>query len=377
MSDEKLYWVAFSLVKGIGAVRFRRLLDEFGTLENAWQASPAALEKAGLSQQLVQNLIKIRSEVRLNQYAERLKALGIDVLTWQDEGYPRRLIEIDQPPPVLYVRGEIKQQDEVAVAVVGTRRVTRYGTQVTQEIAGALAQNGVCVVSGMARGVDALAHSAAMEAGGRTIAVLGSGLDQIYPPEHRTLAERIVRQGALISDYPPGTKPDATNFPPRNRIISGLSLAVVVVEAGEKSGALITASFAADQGRDVFAVPGNIKSPQSAGTNRLIQKGAFPFVTVEDLLEVLDITVLHQQQAARKILPTDPMEAQIYDVLQEQPLHVDEISRLAKLPVAQVTSTLTLMELKGLAKAVGGMSYVAARESGDEYHVNRHVEENG
>lgn len=377
MSDEKLYWVAFSLVKGIGAVRFRRLLDEFGTLEKAWQASPAALEKAGLSQQLVQNLIKIRSEVHLNQYAERLKALGIDVLTWQDEGYPRRLIEIDQPPPVLYVRGELKQQDEVAVAVVGTRRVTRYGTQVTQEIAVALAQNGVCVVSGMARGVDALAHSAAMEAGGRTIAVLGSGLDQIYPPEHRTLAERIVRQGALISDYPPGTKPDATNFPPRNRIISGLSLAVVVVEAGEKSGALITASFAADQGRDVFAVPGNIKSPQSAGTNRLIQKGAFPFVTVEDLLEVLDITVLHQQQAARKILPTDPMEAQIYDVLQEQPLHVDEISRLAKLPVAQVTSTLTLMELKGLAKAVGGMSYVAARESGDEYHVSRHVEENG
>lgn len=365
--EETLYWVAFSLIKGIGAVRFRYLLSEFGTMKNAWEATPLALVKAGLSPKLVQNLLDLRSQIQLSQLKERLVAAGIQVMTWQDVSYPRRLKEIDQPPPVLYVRGEIKAEDEIAVAVVGTRRLTTYGRQIAEEIARGLAQNGVCVVSGMARGVDAVAHESALDSGGRTLAILGSGVDRIYPPEHRKLAERIARQGALVSDYPPGTEPDATNFPPRNRIISGLSLAVVVVEAGEKSGALITASFAADQGRDVFAVPGNIKAPQSVGTNRLIQKGAYPFMSVDDLLATLDITVMHQQQAARKVLPADATEARVVQVLHDQPQHVDEIARLAGMPVAQVSSALTMLELKGLAKSVGGMSYVAARESGGEY----------
>ncbi|PWH19677.1 MAG: DNA-protecting protein DprA [Anaerolineae bacterium] len=366
---EKRYWVGFNLVKGIGAVRFRRLLNEFESLERAWYAPDNALRRLGFGEKHLENFHLIRTQVDLERYCEALQAKEIQVITWLDENYPRLLKEIDQSPPVLYVRGELTACDEIAVAVVGTRRVTKYGRQVAEEIAAGLAQNGVTVVSGLARGVDILAHKAAMEAGGRTIAVLGSGVDRIYPPEHRHIAERMILQGALVSDYPPGTQPDATNFPPRNRIISGLSLAVVVVEAGEKSGALITAGFAAEQGRDVFAVPGNIHAPQSLGTNRLIQKGAFPYMGVADLLETLQINVRVQHASARQVLPADANEARLLQHLSEQPLHVDELSRLCQLPVAQVSSTLALMELKGLARSVGGMSYVLAKEHSEPYNV--------
>lgn len=364
---EKRYWVGFNLVKGIGAVRFRRLLSEFDSLENAWHAPSSALRKSGLGEKHLENLLLIRTQVDLDRYWEVLEKKGIQILTWMDDSYPRLLKEIDQSPPVLYVRGELSVSDEIAVAVVGTRRVTKYGRQIAEEVAAGLAQNGVTVISGLARGIDAIAHQAALDVGGRTLAVLGSGVDRIYPPEHRRLAERIVEQGALISDYPLGTQPDATNFPPRNRIISGLSLAVVVVEAGEKSGALITASFAADQGRDVFAVPGNLHAPQSVGTNRLIQKGAFPYMGVADILETLNITARVEQTSARQVLPADANEARLLQQLSEQPIHVDELSRLCCMPIAQVSSTLAMMELKGLAKSVGGMSYVRAREQSEQY----------
>lgn len=369
MVSETQYWVAFSLIRGIGAVRFRRLLSEFGSLQEAWQASSSALAQTGLSPKLVENILDIRQQVDVDQLWERIQKLEIQVLTWQDASYPRRLKEIDQPPPVLYLKGNLLEQDELAVAVVGTRKVTHYGRQVAQEIAAGLAQSGVTVISGLARGVDAIAHAAAMDQGGRTIAILGCGVDRIYPPENRPLAQRILQQGALLSDYPPGTAPDATNFPPRNRIISGLSLAVVVVEAGEKSGALITASFAADQGRDVFAVPGNIHAPQSVGTNRLIQEGAYPFVSVQDLLETLDIVMITQQTDARKTLTTDPTEAKLLEALTTQPIHVDELARLVELPVAQVSSTLTILELKGYVRSLGGMNYVAVHEDSGEYHI--------
>ncbi len=364
---ERRYWVAFNLVKGIGAVRFRRLLNQFDSLEEAWQAPLDSLRAVGLSSKHLENLLQIRTQVDVDRYWDTLQSKDIQVLTWLDEQYPRLLREIDQSPPVLYVRGGLNISDEIAVAVVGTRRVTKYGRQVAEEIAIGLAQNGVTVVSGLARGVDSIAHQAALEAGGRTIAVLGSGVDKIYPPEHRRLAERIIAQGALLSDYPPGTQPDATNFPPRNRIISGLSLAVVVVEAGEKSGALITASFAADQGRDVFAVPGYIHAPQSLGTNRLIQKGAYPYMGVADLLETLNLTVRVQQNFARQSLPTDANEARLLEQLSDQPMHVDELARLCAMPVAQVSSILAMLELKGLARAVGGMSYIVARETSGQY----------
>ncbi len=370
MVDTKAYWVGFNMVKGIGAARLRTLLQYFGDVETAWNAPPDALRQAGLGPKLVESFSQVRKGVSLEQVWDRLNQLGIQVFTWEDEAYPHRLQEIDQPPPVLYVKGTLSTEDEWAVAIVGTRGVTTYGRQITSELATSLARRGVTVVSGLARGVDAEAHKAALAAGGRSLAVLGSGLDQIYPPEHRKLAEQMASSGALISDYAPGTAPDGVNFPPRNRIISGLSLAVIVVEAGDRSGALITAEFAADQGREVFAVPGNITAPKSVGCNRLIQQGARPLLQVEDVLESLDLTSLSQQRAARRVLPKDEVEAKLMVVLGKEPVHVDEIRNQVSMPIEKVSATLALMELKGMVRQVGGMHYVAVRDETDDYIVH-------
>lgn len=365
--DDRKYWIGFNLIKGIGAVRMQGLVAYFGDLESAWRADSVNLAEAGLGRRLIERVVQARGTVDLDQIWEKIESQGITVLTWQDESYPSRLKEIDQPPPVLYIRGEYLSDDLFAVAIVGTRRVTPYGRQITEEIASFLAANGITVISGLARGVDAVAHQSALKAGGRSIAVLGSGVDKIYPPEHRGLAEQMMQRGAIVSDYAPGTPPDASNFPPRNRIISGLSLAVVVVEAGETSGALITAEFAAEQGREVFAVPGSILAPQSKGTNKLIQRGALPLLNVNDLMQALDLTRMGEQKAARKILPADETEARLLNVLGSEPLHVDEIRNQVELPIEKVSAALVLMELKGMVRQVGGMNYVAVREEQSDY----------
>ncbi len=370
MSETRQYWVAFSLVKGIGAVRFQALLNFFGDPQIAWGAPTEALREAGLSEKVIGNVVELRSAINLDQVWDQLEAKGINVLIQTDENYPRRLQELEQPPPVLYMLGELTSEDEWAVAVVGTRRVTAYGRQVAEDIAGTLARNGISVISGLARGIDSISHQAALHAGGRTIAVLGSGLDRIYPPENRRLAEQIAAHGALISDYSPGTPPEASNFPPRNRLISGLSLAVVIVEAGQTSGALITAAFAADQGREVFAVPGNISSPGSKGTNRLIRDGAQPLLHPEQVLEALELTMVAEQRTARVVLPADAVEAQLFEALGREPLHIDEIRSRTELPIEKVTATLALMELKGMVRQVGGMQYIVLREVREAYRDN-------
>jgi len=365
--NDKRYWVGFTLIKGIGAVRLQALIHHFGDLESAWRAAPADLAEAGLGAKVIERVIQAREKMDLEKIWEQIARQGIQILTWEDEAYPSRLKEIDQPPPVLYVRGEYLPEDAFAVALVGTRRVTPYGRQITEEIAAFLAANGMTVISGLARGVDAIAHTAALKAGGRTLGILGSGVDRIYPPEHRALAEQMMERGAIISDYAPGTPPEASNFPPRNRIISGLSLAVVVIEAGETSGALITAEFAAEQGREVFAVPGSILAPQSKGTNKLIQQGALPLLNASDLMQALNLTRVGEQKAARKALPADAVEAQLLAVLGEQPVHVDELRNQTGLPIEKVSATLTLMELKGMVRQVGGMHYVSVREEQGDY----------
>jgi DNA processing protein len=364
-----MYWVGLNLVKGIGAVRFKALVEAFGTPEAAWNAPAEAWIKAGLSQKIVESFQRVRKGVSLDQTWERIQSLGANLLTWNDDRYPRHLKEIEQPPPVLYVRGNLAPEDEWAVAIVGTRRVTAYGRQVAEEVATTLAHSGVTVVSGLARGVDSIAHQAALNAGGRTLAVLGNGVDLIYPPENRRLAAQIMEHGALISDYPLGTKPDGINFPPRNRIISGLSMAVIIVEAGVTSGALITATFAAEQGRDVFAVPGNINAPQSQGTNRLIRDGAQPLLDPQDVLEALNLTMVTEHRAVRVALPADPLEARLYQLLTPEPKHVDEIRAQADMPIETVSATLAMMELKGMVRQVGGMNYVAVRERPDTYEA--------
>jgi DNA processing protein len=366
---EKRYWVGFNLVKGIGAVRLQNLRAHFGDLALAWQAPVDALQAGGLSPKLAERLIQVRTGVDLDKYLNRVDALGIKILTWDDALYPPRLKEIDQPPPVLYVRGEIKPEDTWAVAVVGTRRVSAYGRLVAEELGSSLAANGVTVVSGLARGVDAIVHQSALKAGGRTIAVLGCGVDRIYPPEHAQLALKVEGSGALISDYPLGTPPDASNFPPRNRIISGLSMATVVVEAGETSGALITAQFAVDQGREVFAVPGNILASQSKGTNKLIVQGAHPMISVGDLLDVLNLTRVTEHRLVRKVLPVDEIESKLLSVLTHEPMQMDEITIQTGLPIERVSATLVMLELKGLVRQVGGHNYVAVRDERAEYKV--------
>jgi DNA processing protein len=257
--------------------------------------------------------------------------------------------------------------------MVGTRKATTYGKEVARRLAGELARNGVTVVSGLARGIDGVSHRAALDAGGRTIAVLGCGIDRIYPPEHRKLAAAIVEQGAVVSDYPLGTPPEGKNFPPRNRIISGLSRGVVVVEAGKRSGALITSDFAADQGREVFAVPGNILSPASKGCNRLLQEGAHVVVEARDVLEILKLDHLTEKQVARVALPENAIEATLLAALTHEPMHVDALARSVDLPVETVSSTLIMMELKGLVRQVGGTQYVSAREAGVPYETQAEV----
>ncbi len=365
--SERQYWVGLNIVPGIGPAKFRALHDFFGSAEGAWWAPEGALRQVGLDQRALDNLLQARRQLDLPAEMARLEAAGIQLLTWEDDDYPTYLKEIPDPPPVLFVRGELQLQDQWAVAVVGTRRVSAYGRLATEQLTRDLARSGVTIVSGLARGIDSIAHQAALEAGGRTIAVLGSGLAYLYPAEHRALAGRITTCGALVTEFHPDTRPEAGNFPRRNRIISGLSLGVLVVEAGERSGALITARYALEQGRDVFAVPGNITSRASVGTNRLIQRGAKLVLTAEDILEELNVTMVAEQVATQLALPATHEEAHLLRFLSDQPVHVDELSREAGMGVAQVSSTLTLMELKGMVRQVEGMSYIRLREPGAEY----------
>jgi DNA processing protein len=358
---ERDYWLALTRVVGIGTTRFQRLIEHFGSAERAWHAEPAGLARAGLDGKSTEALLALRRRVNPRDEEAALAAHGVRAITLQDDEYPTALRPIADPPPVLFVRGTLVTADEWAVAIVGTRRATGYGRQVAEQLGRELAGAGVTVVSGLARGIDACAHRGALAAGGRTIAVLAHGLDIVYPPEHTRLASEVAASGALVSEFPLGTRPDAANFPRRNRILAGLARATVVVEAGHKSGALITARRALEQGRDVFAVPGSILSPSSQGTNALIKDGAPPLTEVQDLLQELHLSLVVEQRAVRETLPADPTEGAVLAHLGAEPLHVDDVSRAAGLPVAVVSSTLALMELKGLVRQAGALSYVRGR----------------
>ncbi len=363
------YWVGFSRVPGIGPVRLRVLLDHFGDVRQAWEASVATLQALGFDRRTIETFVTLRSKMNLAAELERVSKLGVTLLTWDSPNYPSLLRNIPDPPPVLYIKGKLLPRDEWGLAVVGTRRATVYGREATRSLVGGLAASGVTIVSGLAYGIDTFAHRTALEAGGRTIAVLGSGVDIIYPAENRKLAGLITSNGAVVSEYPLGTQPEGGNFPRRNRIISGLSLGVLVVEGSKRSGAMITADYAAEQGREIFAVPGNILSPKSAGPNQLIQQGAKLVTTIGDILEELNLTMVTEQVEAREIIPDNETEAVLLEHLSAEPIHVDELGRATGLPISQVASTLTLMELKGKIRQVGGMNYVIAREAGMPYVV--------
>jgi len=356
-----MYWVGFHRVPYIGPARLDRLIARFGGLGPAWHA-PAAALRAVLDERAVGSLLETRANLSLDDEMARIDRLGITVLTRDDPAYPYHLAQIPAPPPVLYLRGALAPADDTAVAIVGTRRATRYGREVAALLARDLAAAGVTVVSGLAYGIDAAAHQATLDAGGRTLAVLGSGPDVVYPSAHRHLAARITDggQGAILADYPPGTKPDARNFPPRNRIISGLARGVVIVEAPERSGALITADFAADQGRDVLVVPGSVLAAASAGCHRLLRDGARPVTSAADVLADLNLTNAREQTAIQQALPLDDDERRLLALLTADPQHIDELAAASSLPIARLSGLLATMELKGTVRNAGAQHYARA-----------------
>ena len=349
-------------------MRFAILEAAFPTMEEAWRASREELITAGLDARTATEVVKARDSSDPNAEIDRLADLGVRALPRFDSAYPQRLAEISDSPPVLYVKGQWLPEDEWSVAVVGTRRATAYGRQAAGELTRGLAANRITIVSGLARGIDSIAHRAAIEANGRTVAVLANGLDSVYPPEHAGLAEEIVEQGALITDYPLGTKPRSEFFPRRNRIISGLSLGTLIIEGDYKSGAMITIRLATEQNREVFAVPGSIFSAQSRGPLSLLRDGATPVSRAEDVMEALNLTMVGAQMDFGRVAPPEkPEERALMGALTRDPRHVDEIVRVSGLAAKEVSATLALLELKGLVREVGSMQYVRVREDDAAY----------
>lgn len=361
-TDQKKYWLGFNLIHGIGASRLRGIYSHFKhDLETAWHAAPTDLEKAGLTPPVIENFVTRRRTLNLDGALKRLAELGARICCLDDAQYPALLGEIVDAPPMFYIKGEIFPEDERALAIVGTRRATSYGRTVTQDLATVLAQSAVTIVSGLATGIDAVAHQAAIDAGGRTIAVLGNGIDTIYPHQNEALAEAIITQGqgAIITEYPPRTPPDKKHFPARNRIISGLSLGVLIVEAPADSGALLTAEQAAEQGREIFAVPGNITAVNSQGTNRLIQDGAKLVTRAEDILEELNLShqLVETRQVAESISPTDDEETALLRIIELEPLHIDEIAIRSGHSIQEISARMMILALKGLVQEVYPMTY--------------------
>ncbi len=350
-------WIGFTRLPGLGRVRVSLLKRHFGSLEKAWTAPGPELLKAGLDSATVDNIVAGRTKIDLDKDLALIDKYRIKVITYESPDYPELLRETHDYPAVLYVRGNLEVRDAVSVAVVGTRKATSYGKQVTEDIVGNLELNGITIISGLARGIDTIAHRAALEAHGRTIAVFACGLDIVYPPENFKLARDILEGGALISEHPLGTKPKPENFPRRNRILSGLSRGVLVVESGEKGGALITAGFALDQNREVFAVPGSILSGMSRGPNRLIQEGAKLVRNHVDILEELQLPVVSRQLEMKDSFTPSDKESIIIKCISSEPVHVDEICRASGLDTSTVIGCLAIMELNGLVRQMGGMTY--------------------
>ncbi len=355
------FWIAIRLAGVTSASRWLDLQERFGSGEAAWNATEPQLRAVfGNREKMLSGFLAARARLNPTEASSRLASSGVAAVTMFDSSYPPALAQIAAPPPVLFQRGQIIETDELAVAVVGTRAPTSYGKDIARSISADLARAGITIVSGLAKGIDGVAHQAALDAGGRTIAVLGSGIHDIYPRDHRLLASRIAEQGCVISDYLPDAKPDRWNFPARNRIISGLSRGVLVVEAPERSGALITVDFAADQGRDVFAVPGPLTSSASAGTNRLLRDGARLVRNAGDILE--DLLLFGSPTVATEVhqpsLILDEDERRVYGFLTATPLHIDDIVEASGLPLPRISAILLALELQQQAQNVGAQHYI-------------------
>jgi DNA protecting protein DprA len=355
-------WLGFNQVRSLRWAHLRALLERYQTLEAAWRAPADALRKAGLSEQAREALLRVRKTYDAESALRQLKRLGVRLLPITEPDYPPLLRQIADPPPLLYVRGALQPADQNALAVVGTRGATEYGKRMTAHIVEPLASHGVTIISGLAHGIDSSAHQAALRVGGRTIAVLPCSIDRLYPVDQGALAAQIMANGCLISEFPLGTKAERHNFPQRNRVISGLAYGVLVVEAAEKSGALITVDCALEQGREVFAVPGNALSPASSGTNALIRSGATLTTSAADILQVLapsvPIAIKPSQVQPVRYTPESDDEACVLRHLRaDQAQHIDEIVRQSGLAASRVGAVLTVLEVKGIVCQTSAQYY--------------------
>ena len=379
LTQEQRDWLRLVLVPGVGTAHFIRLLARFHTAANVLQASQAALKEV-VGPALATRIVQYAGASEVDEQERRMAEFGAAFITLEDPGYPERLAEIYDPPLGLFVRGELHQSDANCVAIVGTRRATPYGLRMAEKLGYDLAARGVTVVSGMASGVDSAAHRGALEAGGRTIAVLGNGVDTVYPPQNADLMHKITQQGAVIAQFFMGVKPSPGHFPYRNRIISGMSLGTVVVEAPIDSGALITARQAAEQGREVFAVPGQVGMKTSEGPHALIRDGAKLVETVDDILAELDVPVQARQQPAEAIKVStqstastmstpstrapepalSTVQRDILAVLSPQGSFVDEIAASCRISISEALSSLTMLELQGQVRQFSGKRFARA-----------------
>ncbi|MFW5986501.1 MAG: DNA-processing protein DprA [Halanaerobiales bacterium] len=360
------YWLALSMIKGVGPVRISKLLNAFECPKAIWEAPKNKLKAVGGISKTATKITKQRKQINPDKVLKDLEDKNISYITLMNKNYPGRLKNIYDPPPVLYYRGDIDTLKQPSIAIVGSRRCTKYGRKTAKKIAYELAQKGIVIVSGMARGIDTCGHRGTLESGTKTIAVLGSGLDVIYPPENSELYHKIIKQGTVISEFPPGIQPTGENFPRRNRIISGLSLGTVVVEAARRSGSLITANLALEQGRDVFAVPGNIDRTGSRGTNNLIKNGAGIVTETEDILRELFYPAGRPEKNKNIESPGKKIrfpelssgEEQVLELLQQEgTLSVDRIIENTGMKSGNVNSILLKLELKGLIERNPGKKY--------------------
>ena len=364
MDNDKKYYNAFNFIPQIGPVRFGKLINHFKSMKDAWNANASEFYEAGIEQDVVEKILESRKNIFVDQEFEKLEKENIKIITINESSYPALLKETHSAPAVLYFKGEM-EKDDLTVAIVGSRKVSIYGRQVTSQLARELSGTGLTIVSGMALGVDVIAHNECVKLKNKTIAILGGGIDtaSIYPSSNYQTAENIISSGgAIVSEYPVGTPPLKQHFPARNRIISGLSLGVLVIEASEKSGALITAKFALEQNREVFAIPGSIFSNNSIGANNLIKLGAKLVTKSEDILEELNLESVAEIKKAREIIPDNEEEKLILENLSaDEPIQIDKLAKIVKINTAALSSLLTLMEIKGKVKNVGGMRYVTAK----------------
>ncbi|MCJ7646196.1 DNA-processing protein DprA [bacterium] len=370
MAEKIEHWLALNMIPGVGASRCQKLLKHFGSPQAILGADLKELQHvSGIGEYTARQIVKFRDEldIQIEKEISKIEKQKVSIVTFSDDNYPSNLKSIFDPPIVLYVKGKLLPEDRIAIAMVGTRRPTAYGKMVAEKLSKELAEREVSVVSGLARGIDTSAHKGALSCGGRTIAVLGCGIDICYPRENRAIFDEIVKSGAVVSEFPMGTPPERINFPLRNRIISGLSLGAVIVEAGSRSGALITADCALEQGREVFAVPGNIFNLGTKGTHSLIKQGAKLVERCEDIIEEI--------RCLRDVLPVCPAirsvgevklsqeEERVYNLLSFEPIHIDLISKDSGLPINKISSVLMNLEMKGKIRQVAGKMFLRVPET--------------